>query len=159
MILTAIAVVVLAVVAAGIAAAPLLLQQPFGAQTPTGMWIAHTARTWGSPLTIALSVVTIALVLSASRHARWWARALFVVPVALVLASAWFARQNPFEWWFNGLPAPSFVTADGATFVEPGDVVLAVAADGESKAYPVRLIAYHHIVNDRIGKTPAVVTY
>ena len=26
-------------------------------------------------------------------------------------------------------------------------------------AYPIRQMAYHHLVNDRIGRTPAVVTY
>lgn len=160
MILQSMIAVALALIAAAIAAAPVVLQKPFGAQTPTGMWLAHGARTWGTPLTIGLAVVTIALVLSAARGARGWARALLAVPVAAALAAAWFARQNPFEWWFNALGAPSFVAArQAAAFVEPGDLVLAVTADGESAAYPVRLIAYHHIVNDRVGRTPAVVTY
>ena len=155
----ALAAVLLAVAAAAVAAAPLLLQQPFGTQTPAGMWIAHTLRQWGTPLTIALAVAVIALALSIARRARWWGKALLVAPVAVVLAAAWFARQNPFEWWFNPLEEPRFVPASEASFVEPRDLVLAVQADGESAAYPIRLMAYHHIVNDRIGRTPAVVTY
>ena len=44
-------------------------------------------------------------------------------------------------------------------FVDPNDLVLAVSADGDAAAYPIRQMAYHHLVNDRIGRTPAVVTY
>ncbi len=159
MILNAILSVVLALAAAAIAAAPLLLQQPFGSQTPGGMWLAHTARIWGSPLTVALSVLVITAVLLAARRAPWWGKALLTIPVAAVLAAAWFARQNPFEWWFNGLAQPAFVAAREVTFVEPTDLVLAVSRNGDAAAFPIRQIAYHHIVNDRIGGTPAVVTY
>jgi len=51
------------------------------------------------------------------------------------------------------------VAARDSTWVEPNDLVLAVSRDGDAAAYPIRLIAYHHIVNDRIGRTPSVVTY
>ena len=60
---------------------------------------------------------------------------------------------------FNPLPQPQFVAAAQATFVDPNDLVLAVSVDGDAAAYPIRQMAYHHLVNDRIGRTPAVVTY
>lgn len=142
-----------------VAVAPVLLQQPFGAQTPAGMAYAHAARQWGPLLTVALAVVVVWMVLTAAATARWWGRVLLVVPVAVVLAAAWFARQNAFEWWFNRLAEPSFVSVRDASFVEAGDVMLTVSRDGDVAAYPIRQIAYHHIVNDRIGRTPAVVTY
>jgi Protein of unknown function (DUF3179) len=159
MILKAIAAVVLAVAAAAAVAAPVLLQNPYEAQSPAGLWIAHALRQWGVPITIALAVAVIGVALWIAPRARWWGKALLVAPVAIALAAAWFARENPFEWWFNPLAQPRFVPASEASFVEPADLVLAVAADGESAAYPIRLMAYHHIVNDRIGRTPAVVTY
>ena len=46
-----------------------------------------------------------------------------------------------------------------AGFVDPDDLVLAVRVGDDSAAYPIRQMAYHHLVNDRIGHTPAVVTY
>jgi hypothetical protein len=153
------AAVVLALAAAGVVVAPVLLQYPYGTQTAFALWTAHALRQWGSPLTIALAVGAIACALAASRRARWWGKALLVAPVAVVLAAAWMARQNPFEWWFAPLEQIRFVARSEASFVEPRDLVLAVRADGESKAYPVRQMAYHHVVNDRIGRTPAVVTY
>ena len=60
---------------------------------------------------------------------------------------------------FNPLPRPSFVAAGAASFLEPGDLVLAVRVGDDAAAYPIRQMAYHHLVNDRIGRTPAVVTY
>jgi hypothetical protein len=38
-------------------------------------------------------------------------------------------------------------------------VVIAVAYNGEAKAYPVRYIGYHHQVRDTVGGKPVMVTY
>jgi hypothetical protein len=39
------------------------------------------------------------------------------------------------------------------------DRVLAVNIGNESVAYPIRLMAYHHLVGDTVGGTPIVATY
>jgi hypothetical protein len=36
---------------------------------------------------------------------------------------------------------------------------MAVESNGEAAAYPIRLMAYHHLVQDVIGGTPIVATY
>ena len=151
--------IVLALLAASAATAPVLLQQPFGAQTPAGLAVAHAMRQWGATLTVALALAVVWLVLPLVRRVRWWGGALLGLPIVLALAAAWFARQNAFEWMFNRVERPQFAAVRDASFVEPNDLVLAVNRDGDAAAYPIRLIAYHHIVNDRIGRTPAVVTY
>ena len=71
----------------------------------------------------------------------------------------WFARQNHFEWMFNPLPHSSYAKVTDASFVSDSDMVLAVTINGESAAYPVRLMAYHHVVQDQVGGTPIVATY
>jgi hypothetical protein len=38
-------------------------------------------------------------------------------------------------------------------------IVVAVSRDGESKAYPIRYIQYHHQVRDTLGGKPIMVTY
>jgi hypothetical protein len=38
-------------------------------------------------------------------------------------------------------------------------MVLAVKVGAEQRAYPVVIMAYHHILNDSLGGTPLVVTY
>ena len=39
------------------------------------------------------------------------------------------------------------------------DMVIAVTLGGESRAYPIREMGYHHVVNDRLHQLPIVVTY
>ncbi len=53
---------------------------------------------------------------------------------------------------------PEFVAAQTAP-VEADDMVMTVALSGEQRAYPVRTIGYHHIVNDRLGRVAIVATY
>ena len=53
----------------------------------------------------------------------------------------------------------NLVKASEASFVGQRDMVLAVTINGESVAYPVRQMAYHHVVHDRIEGVPIVVTY
>ena len=71
----------------------------------------------------------------------------------------WMARQNHFEWMFAPLPNAGFVRAASADFVRREDMVLAVAVNGDAVAYPVNQLAYHHVVEDAIGKVPIVATY
>ena len=149
----------LAAIAAALVIVPLAIDQPFGAQTEDTMRLAYALRRWSPIATAVIAIVTIALVAGLARRARWWVRALWAMPLVVAIAAAWLAWQNPFEWMFNPLAHPGFVPAQQARFVERGDLVLAVTLDGDAAAYPIRQLAYHHVVNDRIGRTPAVVTY
>jgi hypothetical protein len=60
---------------------------------------------------------------------------------------------------FHPLPRPEFVAADKADGVEADDLVLGVASGSASRAYPVRALAYHHVVNDVVAGEPIVATY
>jgi Protein of unknown function (DUF3179) len=155
-----IATVLIPIALIAIVALPLVLDQPFGSQTSRTLETVYTMRRW-SPLVTVLGVAALAVLAAISLRRRRTRLALagFVGVLTLAIAAAWFARQNPFEWMFNPLPRPQFVAAAQASFVDPNDLVLAVSVDGAAAAYPIRQMAYHHLVNDRIGRTPAVVTY
>ena len=60
---------------------------------------------------------------------------------------------------FNPLAHSAYAKADDASFVGAEDMVLAVEHHGDAVAYPVRLMAYHHVVGDTVGGTPIVATY
>jgi Protein of unknown function (DUF3179) len=143
-----------------VVALPLVLDQPFGSQTARTLEAVYAMRRL-SPIVTVLGLAALAVLAAISLRRRRTGLALvgFAGALMLAIAAAWFARQNPFEWMFNPLPQPQFVAAAKATFVEPNDLVLAVSVDGDAAAYPIRQMAYHHLVNDRIGRTPAVVTY
>jgi len=60
---------------------------------------------------------------------------------------------------FVPLTNPAFVTADNAGFLDSSDIVLGISVGDEHRAYPVRQVAYHHIVNDEIRGSPYLITY
>lgn len=49
--------------------------------------------------------------------------------------------------------------AHAGRFLLDADVVVGVFADGESRAYPLRLLTWHEIVNDVLAGEPIAVTY
>jgi len=53
---------------------------------------------------------------------------------------------------------PEFVSAIEAAFMRPDDHVLGVTVEGRARAYPLWLIDYYHVVNDRIDDRPFIVT-
>lgn len=60
---------------------------------------------------------------------------------------------------FTDIDNPSFVSPDDAEWLDPEALVMGIEMDGEAKAYPIRLVSFHHIVNDTVGEQPVVVTY
>jgi hypothetical protein len=60
---------------------------------------------------------------------------------------------------FNPLPNPAYARPAEVSFINDDDRVLSVTIGAESVAYPVRLMAYHHLVGDTVGGTPIVATY
>ena len=62
----------------------------------------------------------------------------------------------------EGIPAidvPKFVGVDAADFLSDDDRVLGVEINGVARAYPIRILNWHEIVNDKIGDVSFSVTY
>lgn len=55
--------------------------------------------------------------------------------------------------------SPLMVDVSAPDWLFPDDQVVGVVVDGEARAYPVRIIHWHEVVNDRFKDTPVVVTY
>ena len=138
---------------------PAFLIQPFRPQTERALQISYFLKQWSPVATIILLALATVLVIWQWRVARWWRRLLMVVLLLLLLPPAWFARQNHFEWMFNPLRQTAYARASEASFVQSSEMVLAVKINKESAAYPVRLMAYHHLVQDVVGGTPICATY
>ena len=139
---------------------PAFLIQPFRPQTERALEISYLLRRWSPPITAIILAAAFALVIwQWSRARRWWRKALLVIVLLLSIVPAWFARQNHFEWMFNPLQHSAYVKSADAGFVRDSDMVLAVKINNEAVAYPVRLMAYHHVVSDTVGGTPICATY
>jgi hypothetical protein len=80
-----------------------------------------------------------------------------LVAASRSIAAAWFARQNVFSGCSTrcrgrlSRPAPPRSSSR--------EIWFSVRVGDDAAAYPIRQMAYHHLVNHRIGRTPAVVTY
>lgn len=62
----------------------------------------------------------------------------------------------------DGIPAlttPKFITADQAGYLQPEDRIIGVIINEKARAYPLRILNYHEIVNDTLAETPIAVTY
>ncbi len=60
---------------------------------------------------------------------------------------------------FVPLDNPAVVQASEADYLEPSDRVLGVEVNGESRAYPLNMMTYHHVANDVVGGSPVLVTF
>jgi len=55
---------------------------------------------------------------------------------------------------------PKFVSAaEARRFLSDNDEVLGVVEKGKAKAYPIKILTQHEVVNDRVGGRPVAVTY
>ena len=55
---------------------------------------------------------------------------------------------------------PEFIKINAAKkIIDAREPVVVVNIDGEAKAYPLRILLYHEIVNDKINETPFLVTH
>ncbi|MFZ6010042.1 MAG: DUF3179 domain-containing (seleno)protein [Bacteroidota bacterium] len=59
---------------------------------------------------------------------------------------------------FLQIKQKTFVEAKNNS-VPANNLVLGISINGESKAYPIEIIGYHHQVRDTVGREPVMVTY
>jgi len=62
----------------------------------------------------------------------------------------------------DGIPAilnPKFVTGENASFLKASDQVIAVKIGNENRAYPIKILNHHEVVNDTVGGVPIAVTF
>ena len=150
------------VVLAGLAVVliPAWIIRPFQPQSQQGLELSYALRSWSRTVTLITSGVALALAIWLWSYARrWWRKSVLLAILVIALTSTWFARQNHFEWMFNPLTNAAYAQVNDAPFVSGADMVLAVENNGEAVAYPVRLLGYHHVVQDIVGGTPIVATY
>lgn len=83
---------------------------------------------------------------------------LAAVGAGLVCVFAVLARINVYELMFHPIDHASFAAA-GKSKLDGGEKVIAVVVNGQARAYPIRGMSYHHIINDEVDKTAIVATY
>ncbi len=137
---------------------PAIVIRPFSYQAPNALMWAMKLRTHAPGWTLILYAASLLLCVSLWRPANWGVRALLVLGLVLALFSTVMSRIDYFEWMFHPLPSPGFDSA-ASVKLDPQQMVMAVRFDNDARAYPIRAMAYHHVVNDVVSGVPIVVTY
>ena len=83
---------------------------------------------------------------------------LFTLAALLVGVFAGLSFINVYEMRFHPVGQPDFIASRDAK-LDSDEKVMGVRVHGAARAYPIRSMAYHHIVNDVIAGVPIVATY
>ncbi len=74
-------------------------------------------------------------------------------------------RVEEIQWGgvrVDGIPALTnarMIPAAEATYLEPGEPVFGMSIEGDSRAYPLRILDWHEMANDVIGGVPVSLAY
>ncbi|MBX7222699.1 MAG: DUF3179 domain-containing protein [Blastocatellia bacterium] len=139
---------------------PAWVIQPFRAQSRSEVAWSFWLRRWSPAVTVVLAGMAgpLTVWLWPQLH-RKRTKAVALLCLALTVGTVALSRWNHFETMFHPLPQPGYAPVAASDFVADSDMVLAVAINGDRVAYPVRQLAYHHIVQDVVGGAPLAVTY
>jgi len=139
-------------------AIPMFVIRPFRPQGAQALAIALTVRRAGPWLAGVCAAVVLLLLVRSWKTMKIGARTAMAGLLLVAIACAIFTHINIFEKMFHPYGSSSFVSVAEAK-VDPDDKVLAVILGQEARAYPIRTMGYHHIVNDTVNGVPIAVTY
>jgi len=138
---------------------PIYVIRPFRAQGANELQVALVVARFRQFVTLAAAVAALLAAVGYWRvQASKWRRALALLGVGLACLFAFLGRVNIFELMFHHLDHPEFAAASEAT-IDKDDKVIVVKIGGSARAYPIRTMGYHHVVNDVVAGTALVATY
>jgi len=137
---------------------PAFIIRPFHYQAPTALTLAMAVRQrapWGTLFAAAVCFLSAFVLWRGSGLGR---KIVLGLVTLLVAFSAVMARMNYFEWMFHPIDSPQF-EAEADSKLDASEMILAVRFGRDARAYPIRAMAYHHILNDVVAGVPVAVTY
>jgi len=138
---------------------PIYVIRPFRAQGARELAAALVVSRFRPLVTVLSAVVALWAAIGYWRvQASKWRRALAVMGAGFVCLFAYLARVNIYELMFHPVDHPAFAAANEVK-IEKDDKVIVVKIGDSARAYPIRTMGYHHVVNDVVGGTALVATY
>lgn len=141
-----------AIIALALFLIPFLIIQPFKPQQADALQFALSLKRI-APWLAAACLIASALL---ARRLRHWPAYLLTVLTTVFAAGSFI---NIFEIMFRPIDSARFAGANEVTDVDNDDMLLTIKVGGESRAYPIRQLAYHHIINDTHNGVAVVATY
>jgi Protein of unknown function (DUF3179) len=137
---------------------PAYIIRPFAHQSARGLWWAMAIRQRAPIVSLLCAIVCFGIAALLWKRCNWWRKVLLVVPLLFATFSAVMSRLNYFEWMFHPVESAKF-DAESASKLDKSEMILAVSYGADARAYPIREMAYHHVLNDVVEGVPLAVTY
>lgn len=138
---------------------PIYVIRPFRYQDPRELQIALVVKRWAVLATTACAIIAATAAIRVwLRRRKLFPRAVAAVLALLTIAASALTHVNVYEQMFHPLERPTFEDVS-KTKLSGVEQVMAIRLAGTARAYPVRILSYHHIVNDVVGGLPVVATY
>lgn len=137
---------------------PAFIIRPFRSQHPRTLLWAMAIRQRAPIISLLCAIVCFLLIAMLWQSSNKWRKVAMSVAAVAVTFSAVMSRLNYFEWMFHPVDSARF-DAESSSKLAAGEMILAVHYGADSRAYPIREMAYHHILNDVVGGVPIAVTY
>jgi len=138
---------------------PIYVIRPFRYQGPHELALALAVLRVRPFFQIALAIAGLACL------AIWWPRSQgrlrklgAALCALLVIVCGILSRVNVYELMFHPLERAEFAAASEAK-LDGDEQVIAVKIGDAARAYPIRSMSYHHVVNDTLGGVPLAATY
>lgn len=118
---------------------------------------------WLSNNILWLRVIGLAIIawpaIHLLRNAKSWKK-IFLIGVIVLYGVIFYLFNFQFlaDKMFYQPTNKTFATAANNS-IPANKLILGITLNGQSKAYPIQLIGYHHQVRDTVGNTPVMVTY
>jgi hypothetical protein len=127
-----------------------------GSQRMNSIDLAYFLYSYRSWFRIIFGGMILFGMMDAFSTRRKWIPVVAIIPVLLIV----------YNFNFNMTADHMFLQPENLVFkskaenaVTDSSLVVSVSYNGQSKAYPVRFIIYHHQVRDTVGGRPIMVTY
>jgi hypothetical protein len=137
---------------------PFFIIRPFRHQSPSALTLAMALRQRAPWATLVAALLCLVFLLLLWHTADRWRKILLASVMFVVACSAVMSRLNHFEWMFHPIDAPQFESASTSKLGNE-EMLLAIRYGSDARAYPIREMAYHHILNDVVAGVPVAVTY
>jgi Protein of unknown function (DUF3179) len=149
---------VCALVTIGLFFTPAFIIRPFSHQAPRALWVAMALHQRAPLDALIAALACLLFALTLWRGVGRWRKVLLVLTMLVVTFSAVMTRLNYFEWMFHPIAGAQFIP-ESKSKLDAKEMIMAVGFGGDSRAYPISQMAYHHVLNDVVGGVPIVVTY
>src|SRR5215469_7829289 len=104
-------------------------------------------------------ILFVSMIIAGLFGARWERKWVLIFPIAILGAVIYMANFVMAADHMFYQPKNLLMANAEANKVDTGRLVIGVTLNGESKAYPIRFLGFHHQVQDTLAGKPIMVTY